>query len=199
MEKPFSQACENNKKPILNILREYFAEVKTVLEVGSGTGQHAVYFAQHLPHLHWQTSDQSENLAGINAWYEQGCLSNLSKPLVLNVNDPWPISSIEAIFSANTLHIMSWLEVEAFFQGVAHVLQEKGICCVYGPFNYNGEYTSESNAHFDQWLQDRNGLSGIRNFEAVNRQAQRAELILLADHEMPANNRCLVWKKIGKK
>lgn len=197
MERPFSQACENNKAPILEVLRRHFNNVDMVLEVGSGTGQHAVHFAANLPHLRWQCCDQPEYLPGIRSWLEFAGLDNTPAPLQLNVNSPWPLVSAPAIFSANTLHIMSWEEVKKFFATIADVLPADGLLCVYGPFNYGGEFTSDSNARFDEWLKARDPLSGIRDFEAVCELAERAGLKLLEDCDMPANNRCLVWRNAG--
>jgi len=195
MERPFSQACENNKAPILALLKTHFSEVEQVLEVGSGTGQHAAFFAEQLPHLHWQPSDQPEYLSGIKTWVDYAALDSLASPIELNVDNPWPIKATQAIYSANTLHIMSWQQVEAFFFGVKKHLANGGLLFVYGPFNYQGQFTSESNARFDQWLKARDSLSGIRDFEAVNTLAEEAGLELVADHAMPANNRSLVWRK----
>jgi cyclopropane fatty-acyl-phospholipid synthase-like methyltransferase len=195
MERPFSQACENNKAPILAVLKNCFADVSAVLEVGSGTGQHAAFFAEQLTHLHWQPTDQQQYLGGVNAWVDWAELKNLSSAIELNVNHPWPVTTTPAIFSANTLHIMSWQEVERFFRGVKEVLSADGVLAVYGPFNYQGQFSSDSNARFDQWLKARDSLSGIRDFEAVNALAEEAGLVLMEDHQMPANNRCLVWRK----
>jgi cyclopropane fatty-acyl-phospholipid synthase-like methyltransferase len=195
-QKAFSQACENNKQPILNIIAEVFAGVEQVLEIGSGTGQHAVYFAQQLPHLSWQASDQKIYLPGIQQWLDETPLKNLPRPLELDVNKTWPVTGVEAIFSANTLHIMSWQSVENFFKGVEKNLQEQGYLCVYGPFNYNGQYTSDSNARFDLWLKNRDPESAIRNFEDVNELAHGAGLGLSKDCTMPANNRLMIWKKL---
>ncbi|MGK0499205.1 MAG: cyclopropane fatty-acyl-phospholipid synthase-like methyltransferase [Oceanicoccus sp.] len=195
MERPFSQACENNKAAILEVITPYFSAVAKVLEVGSGTAQHAVYFAEQMPHLIWQTADREEYIPAIESWREWAGLDNLPPPLCLDVNQPWPLASTPAIFSANTAHIMSWQEVELFFQGIAGVLAEGGIFCLYGPFNYGGQFSSDSNARFELWLKDRNPDSGIRDFEAVNALAEKSGLTLLADHEMPANNRCLVWQR----
>ncbi|MFA7554884.1 MAG: DUF938 domain-containing protein [Spongiibacteraceae bacterium] len=195
MQRPFSQACENNKTAILAVLKNHFMQIDSVLEVGSGTGQHAVFFAQQLPHLQWQPADQAEYLDGIKAWHSWAKLPNLQVPLTLNVNLPWPVSATPAIFSANTVHIMSWAEVEKFFAAINNVLMPGGVFCLYGPFNYAGEYTSASNANFDQWLKSRNPLSGIRDFEAIHNLALQSGLSLLEDYAMPANNRCLVWAK----
>ena len=192
--RPFSQACANNQQPILEIIQPLFAEVDAVLEIGSGTGQHAAHFGAAMPHLRWQTSDILEHHIGINAWREWTKLPNVLAPQTLDVNKPWPIVNTPAIFSANVIHIISWPEVEKLFEGIAQHLREPGIVCFYGPYNYNGQFTSESNARFDQWLKDRDPRSGIRDFESVDALARKAGLILQADHAMPANNRCLVWR-----
>jgi cyclopropane fatty-acyl-phospholipid synthase-like methyltransferase len=193
--KPFSQACENNQPFILEKLAPLLSSGQRVLEVGSGTGQHAVYFSTNMPTVQWQCSDRRENLDGINAWLDEAKLDNLASPLVLDVRDvEWPQPAFDCIYSANTLHIMSWHEVELLFTHLRSSLKENGLLCVYGPFNYHGEYTSPSNASFDQWLKQRNPQSGIRDFEAVNSLAEKIGLVLQADHPMPANNRLLVWQ-----
>lgn len=195
-DKPFSQACENNKQAIFAILERVFAQSQQLLEIGSGTGQHASYFAPRLPHLIWQTSDQAEYHQGINAWIDDSAAENLRRPLVLNVDmSQWPINKVDAVFSANTCHIMSWASVENMFRKLAEVLTPGGTLAIYGPFNYGGKFTSSSNASFDQWLKQRGALQGIRDFEAVNRLANEAGMTLLEDNAMPANNRLLVWRK----
>ena len=195
--KPFSESCEQNKQPILAVLQQYFANVSSVLEIGSGTGQHAVFFAARFPHLHWLTSEVAELHTGVNAWLEEAGLANLTGPVELDVNQPdWPVNKIEAVFSANTVHIMDWSSVENMFAGIGKILQTEGVFCLYGPFNYEGNYTSDSNARFDQWLKQRDPASGIRDFEALNILAQQHGMALLADHVMPVNNRVLVWQKL---
>jgi cyclopropane fatty-acyl-phospholipid synthase-like methyltransferase len=194
--KPFAPACERNRDPILQQLKSIFADVKQVLEIGSGTGQHAVYFAQHLPHLIWQPSDCAPNIAGIACWREESALGNVAPPLELDVDQLWPVQQVPALFSANTLHIMSWLQVQQFFAGVARHLMLQGELVVYGPFNYQGCYTSESNAQFDRWLKTQSPNSAIRDFEAVNALAAGAGLDLVDDHTMPANNRLLHWRRV---
>lgn len=194
-ERPFSQACENNKAPILAVLQRYLTSVDQVLEIGSGTGQHAVHFAAQLPQLIWQCSDQAEYLDGINAWLDWAQLPNTPPPLLLDVQQPWPVATVPAIFSANTLHIMSWELVCQFIPRAASMLVHGGWLLIYGPFNYGGTYTSDSNRQFDVWLKTRDPMSGIRDQEAVNQLAQEAGLLLQADHAMPANNRLLVWQK----
>lgn len=195
MEKPNAPACERNRQPILEKLQPLLADVTSVLEIGSGTGQHAVYFAAQMPHLQWQPSDRAENLPGIALWRQDSGLENLLPALQLDVTKPWPLEQTDAIFSANTLHIMGWQAVEAFFAGVGRHLSAGGWLVIYGPFNYAGRYSSDSNAAFDQWLKARDPQSGIRDFEAVNALAEKAGLALESDHAMPANNRLLVWHK----
>jgi Protein of unknown function (DUF938) len=195
--KPYSQACENNKAPILAVIRKVFSQAVTVWEIGSGTGQHACYFASELPYLVWQPTDVVENLLGINAWREEVQLPNLNMPLVLDVTNPvWPCVKMDAAFTANTLHIMSWQQVEMLFERFQTYLNPLARVCIYGPFNYNGNYTSDSNARFDELLKNRDPLSGIRDFEAVIALAENAGLKLLQDNAMPANNRLFVLEKL---
>ncbi|MBT9541116.1 DUF938 domain-containing protein [Thiobacillus sp.] len=196
IDKPYSESCEQNREPILAVLRVAFADRHRVLEIGSGTGQHAVYFAAELPHLVWQTADVRAHHPGIHAWLNEAALPNVLPPLELDVNQrPWPSGSYDAVFSANTLHIMGWPEVERFFAGVGALLEPGGVQVVYGPFNYNGQFTSESNARFDVWLKARDPASGVRDFEAVDALARAQGLVLQHDIAMPANNRSLVWQR----
>jgi cyclopropane fatty-acyl-phospholipid synthase-like methyltransferase len=193
--KPFAPACERNREPILAVLRRYFADRHQVLEVGSGTGQHAVHFAAALRWVTWQCSDVAANLPGIRLWLDEAALPNTPPPIVLDVHGPWPSTSYDAVFSANTLHIVGWDEVEAFFTGVGRVLEDDGMLVVYGPFNYAGTFISESNRDFDGWLKARDPHSGVRDFEAVDALARGIGLKLVDDVDMPANNRCLVWRR----
>ena len=180
------------------MLREVFSVAKHVLEIGSGTGQHAVFFAGQLPHLVWQASDVTEHLAGIQLWLEEAVLPNTPLPLELDVtSERWPSTEIDAIFSANTAHIMAWPQVESMFAGIGRSLRPGGVLALYGPFNYNGSYTSESNARFDSWLKARDPLSGVRDFELLEALAETHGLQLQQDYAMPANNRTLVWRKTG--
>ncbi|MEA3412005.1 MAG: DUF938 domain-containing protein [Pseudomonadota bacterium] len=193
--KPFSEACEQNKLPILEVIGPTFAETESVLEVGSGTGQHAVFFAASMPHLRWQTADVPDSHSGIRVWLEEAALPNVLPPIRLDVAGEWPRKTFDGVFSANTAHIMSLSEVEAMFRGVARVLRPDGLFALYGPFNYRGAYTSRSNAEFDRWLKARDPNSGIRDFEYLNVLAETLGLSLVADHAMPANNRTLIWRK----
>ncbi len=194
--KSYSEACEQNKAPILKVLQEVFADRRRVLEIGSGTGQHAVYFGSQLAHLIWQPSDLAGHLTGIRMWLDEYQPPNVSSPLELDVNtDSWPDQTFDAVFSANTAHIMSESQVERMFSCVGAVLPANGVFALYGPFNYRGRYTSDSNARFDQWLKARDPLSGIRDFEALDSLAHAQDMLLLKDYEMPVNNRTLVWRK----
>jgi hypothetical protein len=196
MTKPFSPACERNREPILAELRRVLPPVGRVLEIGSGTGQHAVYFGAHLPGLTWQTSDLPANHAGIHAWLAEEAPPNVLPPLDLDVRaGPWPAGPWDAVFTANTCHIMAWDEVVDMLAGAAKALRAGGVLCVYGPFNYGGQFTSESNAVFDLSLKAQGEHMGLRNVEDVNRVAQDNGLALVEDCAMPANNRLLVWKK----
>jgi len=196
MSKQFSSASERNRDPILVVLREELANCRTVLEVGSGSGQHAVFFAAHMPHLSWQCSDLHMNHASIDAWMQEAALPNVLPPLVLDMEQPhWPTQTYDAVFTANTCHIMAWHQVENMFAGAAQRLNAGGKLCVYGPFNYAGKFTSDGNFQFDAALREKAPHMGIRDSEAVNALAQAQGLHLLADHAMPANNRLLVWQR----
>lgn len=192
----YSDACERNKDPILQILKSQLYGHRTVLEIGSGSAQHAVHFARHLPDLIWFTSDVANNLEGINTRLELEGSENAQRALELDVSQfPWPLQTVDAVFSANTLHIISWQNVAYFFQGAGQILGTGGKVIVYGPFRYNKQYTSESNAEFDVWLKQRDPESAIRDFEAVDALARQQDLILVDDFAMPANNQILVWQK----
>lgn len=211
--KPHAPACERNRDPILVVLRDAFADRRHVLEVGSGTGQHAVHFAAALPSLRWQCTDRAPHLEGIRQWLDEAALPNTPPPLALDVDDDWrhalaPALDVvpgadgggggfDAAFSANSLHIMGWPQVQAFFAGLATVLAPDATVVVYGPFNRDGDFTSDSNRDFDAWLRARDPASGIRDFEAVDALARGAGLRLADDVPMPANNRCLVWTRGG--
>jgi len=195
-EKPFSQACENNKQPILDILLRVFSDRKQVLEIGSGTGQHAVHFAPQLPQLIWQTADLEHNHEGINAWIDDNPAENLRSPLPLDADHlPWLFDPVDAAFTANTCHMMAWSSVVNMFAGLDSAMEPNATLAIYGPFNYNGKFTSESNARFDQWLKQKAHHQGIRDFEAINKLAGKIGLSLIEDNEMPANNRLLVWQR----
>ncbi|MDD5330796.1 MAG: DUF938 domain-containing protein [Sulfuricella sp.] len=194
--KPIAESCEQNREPILEVLRTVFADRRRVLEIASGTGQHAVHFGRALPHLTWQTSELAPNHTGIRAWLDEARLPNVLAPLDLDVNAPaWPVASVDAVFNANTVHIVGWPSVERMFAGIGRILEEGGILAIYGPFNYGGKFTSDSNERFDAWLKARDPASGVRDFEALDRLARAEGLVLVDDVAMPANNRTLVWRR----
>jgi SAM-dependent methyltransferase len=195
MNKPFSEACERNRAPILEVLRAAFGERRRVLEIGSGTGQHAAYFASALPQLVWQPSDVADNLPGIRAWVKEAAAPNLRPPIALDVDSAWPDIAADAAFSANTCHIMSWPQVERMLAGVGRLLPAEGVFCLYGPFKYGGRHTAESNARFDAMLRGRDPASGLRDAEAIAAAAEREYLRRTEDISMPANNRLLVFRK----
>jgi hypothetical protein len=194
--KPYSAACERNREPILQVLRQWFTLPGTVLEIGSGTGQHAVHFAAHLPHLDWHPTDREDNLPGIASWVAEAALPNLRVPHKLDVRDgEWPVEHADYVFSANTVHIMSWPEVELMFAGIGRVLRDSGVFCLYGPFNRDGCFTSESNREFDAALRARDPDMGLRDDGALHALGRKHGLMPTAEHTMPANNRILVWTR----
>ena len=197
VNKPFAESCVQNREPIQQVLKDYVTGRETVLEIGSGTGQHAVYFAEAFPHLSWQTSDLAENHAGIQAWLEDSGLSNVLAPLLLDSMGQWPDRQYDLVFSANTLHIMSKQAVQHFFLQVPQCMKQESLLLIYGPFNYQDQYSSESNARFDIWLKQRHAESCIKNFEWLRDIAAESGLECIHDHAMPANNRILVWQKSG--
>lgn len=196
--KQFSLACERNQEPILEQLEIHLKNAHQVLEIGSGTGQHAAYFSRHLSHLIWQTSDRVENHPSIKAWIQVEKHERALAPLALDVaQDTWPLQHYDAVFTANTCHIMHWREVENMFAGVAQLLPSAGIFIIYGPFNYGGKFTSLSNQEFDMALKLQASHRGIRNIEDLQQLAQQHDLRLRQDIAMPANNRLLVIQKEG--
>jgi cyclopropane fatty-acyl-phospholipid synthase-like methyltransferase len=196
MDKPFAESCVENCEPIFAVLAPRVSDCSSLFEIGSGTGQHAVYFAPRLPQLVWHTSDRSENHPGILAWLTESGVTNVRTPVSLDVlHDPWPSGPFDAAFSANTAHIMSESAVAAMLTGVAGLLRPGGRFFLYGPFNYHGEFTSDSNARFDAWLKERDPAMGIRDLDWLTREAGRHGLELEEDIEMPVNNRTLVWQR----
>jgi len=196
--RPESPAAERNKAAILEVIRSEFAGCRSVLEIGSGTGQHAAFFAGQMPWLVWQTSDRAENLAGIRAWVEYAACTNLRDPLTLDVlEDHLAGSRYDAAFSANTAHIMHPEAVAAMFSVVAGVLGPGGRFCLYGPFNLDGKFTSDSNRQFHESLQRRDPGMGIRDLEDLDRLAAGCGLQRTGLYAMPANNMLAVWVKNG--
>lgn len=193
---PFSQAAENNKIPIREVLDRHLRDARSVLEIGSGTAQHAVYFASHFPNLFWQPTDIPVAIETVRQRIVAADIPNLAPPLALDVNEqPWPVASYSAVFTANSLHIMCATSVENFFASVSQHVDDGGKLFIYGPFKYGGEFTTESNARFDLWLKDRDPRSGIRDFEWIVDLASASGFSLLEDNAMPANNQMLVWTR----
>lgn len=193
--RPYSESCEQNKHVIHEVINLYLKAGIEVLEIGSGTGQHAVYFAELNPDIHWQTSDREEYLPGIRNWLSFVSLPNLANPLLLDVCGEWPVKLYDLVFTANSLHIMSEFEADYCIRGAADCLKRSGYFIAYGPFNYNGEFTSDSNRQFERWLKHNNPHSGIKHFEVVNKIAEHSGLKLIDDIAMPANNRILIWQR----
>ena len=200
--KPVAESCLQNQADIYAVLKELLANKNKVLEIGSGTGQHAVYFAERLPHLSWQTSDQESYHSGIRLWLDEANLANTHPPINLQVGqNNWPNrdmgdgKDIDVIYSANVVHIMSWNKVIDYFKQGAKLLDKKGYFVLYGPFNYHGKFTSPSNASFNDWLKSKDIESGVRDFEALDALANENNMRLKSDIEMPANNRILCWQK----
>ena len=196
---PISQPCERNKRPILDKLNGVFEDRKKVLEIGSGTGQHAEYFAQEMPHLCWQISDRTAYLENLSARIFHADLTNLPAPIELEVNRHWAYADndFDAVFTANTLHIMSWDEVLAMIDWLGKILEKGAKVAIYGPFHYEGKATSPSNADFDRSLREKAVDMGIRDFEAVEQEMNNQGFSLNQDWAMPANNRLLFWEKLN--
>jgi cyclopropane fatty-acyl-phospholipid synthase-like methyltransferase len=196
MAKPNAPAASRNSQPILEVIRDEFRDFETILEIGSGTGQHAVYFANEMPWLTWQTSDLKESHAGINAWVEDSGLDNVRAPIELDVERPSQVTEqFDGVFSANTAHIMSFVAVECMFKVVAEYLNDGGKFCLYGPFNLDGNFTSDSNRNFDASLKSKHPQMGIRNLEALDEFARANGLHRTNLYAMPSNNMIAVWTK----
>jgi hypothetical protein len=194
IDKPFAPSSERNRGPILELLRGVFADRRRVLEIGSGTGQHAVHFAAGMPWLSWQATDVEAHLPGMRAWLDEAALPNTPPPFALDVTGAWPEGRWDAAFTANTLHIMPWSAVERLFDALPAVLGPGAVLAVYGPFNVGGRFTGPGNAAFDSALRAADPARGIRDLEAVDALARRAGFGPVAVHPMPADNRCLVWR-----
>ena len=191
----YSEACARNQQPIYQALADKLSTLDSVLELGSGSGQHALHFTAQLPHLQWQCSDTSEYLEALTHNLAQNNARNFSEPLLLDVNQHWPEQRFDMIYTANSLHIMSWSSVQSLFAQLNQHLSKGGLFCCYGPFKYQGEFTSASNAQFELWLKQRDPRSGVRDFEALQQLAEQHDLQLIEDIKMPANNQLLIWQR----
>lgn len=198
ISKPFSQACDNNRGPILRVLQQHLKDPGTLLELGSGTGQHAAWMPHFLPHIHWQPSDLPERLPGIRAWLADNRPANVADPLVLDMAQPWPSLACNYLLTVNTFHILAQDDVARAIQHAGERLPAGGLFVVYGPFNYDGRFTSESNARFNDWLRQQHPASAIRDIEWVCAAMNAAGMTLEADQAMPANNRTLVFRRTAE-
>ena len=192
----FSQACEKNKEPILKVLKEFISDQESLLEIAGGTGQHGEFFAKSFPNIVWQTSDLPDAVTDLNLRISEANLQNLPRALTLDVNDPnWNVKKYELLFTANSLHIMSEESVENFFSRIPDALQQSALVFIYGPFKYDGKFTTESNAEFDEWLKEKDRRSGIRDFEVISELAISAGFSFVVDVQMPSNNQLLVFSR----
>jgi cyclopropane fatty-acyl-phospholipid synthase-like methyltransferase len=198
MDKPFAPACEKNQDPILEVLKQIILPTdRRLLEIGSGTGQHAVYLAPYFPQLDWYPTDLSVNLAGMTLWFKEAKIPNIQRPVRLDVSkDDFPKVKFDVVFTANTFHIMHWKDCKSLMKLLGNRLRENSRAVFYGPFKYEGEFTSPSNAEFDATLREKDPLSGIRAFEDVNNNMIKNGFELVEDFEMPAHNRMLVYKRL---
>ena len=194
---PYSEACERNKTPILEVLHQFLPSSGIILEIGSGTGQHIVHFAPHFPDLHWQPSEREEYLQGLTDRVEQEGSLNILPPIKLDVLEHWPDEVFDGAYSANTAHIMGWDAVCATFAGLGAHLVPGGLYFLYGPFNQDGGFTAESNRVFDGHLRSRDPQMGLRELEALESLANRSQMVLRQQFPMPANNQILVFQKKG--
>lgn len=194
--KPFAESAEENKYVVLPVLERWLDGVSEVLEIASGTGQQLVYFAEKCPHINWQASDLAENIPGIRMWIEEAGLPNLRDPLVLDAADPnWPVRKIPFIYTSNSLHIMAWSQVEKFFEHAGRYLADGAVMCIYGPFRFDGCHVSDSNSHFDRYLQQSGRGCGVRDTADLSVLGKKHKLLLLDAIAMPHNNHILVWQK----
>ena len=195
-EKPYAPACERNQDPILKVLAGILTSPGRVLEIGSGTGQHAVHMARHLPHLHWEPTDVAEHVHGIRLWVEEADLANLDEPVALDVSvDAVTPGRYDAVFSANVVHFVAWTVAESLLQQAARGLREEGDLLLYGPFNEQGGFTSEGNRELDAWVRTHNPDAGIKDRPAVVACARQYGLVLQQTIDMPANNRILHFRR----
>jgi cyclopropane fatty-acyl-phospholipid synthase-like methyltransferase len=198
MEKPYSASCDSNKDPILEVLKKtILPSDRRLLEVGAGTGQHAVYMSPHFPQLEWYPTDLSVNLPGMSLWFNEARVSTIQKPIRLDVSkDDFPKLKFDVVLTANTLHIMNWKDCKSFMKLLGHRLREGSRVIFYGPFKYQGDFSSPGDAEFDLSLKAKDPLSGIRAFEDINNNMIKNGFELIEDYEMPANNRTLVYQRL---
>ncbi len=204
MTRPYAESADQNKRVIAEVLEKLFVTPGNVLEIGAGTGQHALYFASLFPHLYWTPSDVSSQIRMLDQGIVDSGFANVSVSLTLDVDVVAKLvksmqtlsEQYDYIYTANTLHIMSWASCINLLSLVSSVLPSGGIMVSYGPYNVDGKFTSDSNARFEQWLKQRNPVSGIRDIADLRREGLERHLEIKQVIEMPANNKILVWSKI---
>ena len=198
-KRSYSPASARNRQPILEVLERVLPSAATVLELASGSGEHAIYFSKNLPHLTWQPSDvDDDGLASVESWVEHEALPNVRKPLRLDVcADDWIDEPVDAIYCCNMIHITPWEMTEALMRGVGKHLKAGGRLVTYGPYRIGDEHTAPSNASFDHSLRSRDARWGVRDFEAVSEEAKKNGLVFVERVAMPANNFILVFRKDG--
>jgi hypothetical protein len=193
---PYSPAAERNRQPILEALTPWLTRSRTVLEIGSGTGQHATHLAAGLPQLRWQASELADRLPGLRARFALEPLPNLPDPIALDVAlGPWPQGPFDTVFTANTVHIMPWHATVAMLRTLPTITTTDALLAIYGPFNDAGQATSESNAQFDQALRAAAAHQGLRDFQAVDALAAEHGFHLQHAHVMPANNLLRIYRR----
>lgn len=209
MNKPFSPAADRNKEPILHALKPHLSAGQLVLEIGSGTGQHACFFANTLNEIIWQPTELESNFSVLRHCLESDIESsfdsrktphqpgNILDAVVLDVDEhPWPIATADICYTCNTLHIMSMQSVHSLLKGCENVIKKAGKLCVYGPFKINGTHTSESNSLFDQQLRKSDAASGIRDLTELDELAQQHGFSRCTYSTLPANNLFVVWERL---
>jgi len=201
MYKPIRQPCLRNQDPIMKVLSKYFCESGTVLELACGTAQHAVYCCQHLTHLKWQPTERADNLDSAQLWVEDADLQNLSRPMVLDINQPeWKVldgKKFEYAYCSNLIHFITDESAVKVFSGVSKHLKDNGLFAIYGPINING-FTSDGNANLDAWLKaDIHPKAGIKELESIKKWGSNYGLSLIENESMPANNHILMFKKLA--
>ncbi len=195
--KQHSPACERNRGPILEVLREVFPSSGRVLEIAAGTGMHSAWFAPRLPGLTWQPTDIGDSaLASLRAWREEVAAPNLLEPLRLDTRDPvWPVSDVQAALCCNMIHISPWESAVGLFAGLGRVLDAGGVFVLYGPFRLDGVHHAPSNEAFDRSLRSRDPSWGVRDLDAVTAVAAEHGLVQEELRALPANNHAVVFRK----
>ena len=195
----YAPAAERNRGPILEVLRRLVPHGARVLEVASGTGQHAAFFAAGLPATRWQPSEGDPcALASIAAWAESEGASNVSEPVVVNAASPdWPVGAFDVVYCSNLVHIAPWSCTLGLLRGAQRHLPPGGLLVLYGPFRVDGRHTSESNVAFDRGLRAQDPRWGVRDLREIEEKAAERDLSFREKVAMPANNLVVVFERGG--